>query len=203
MNTAIPSLRDLIKEFNKFPGLGLKTSERLAYFILQSQKKEVDQFCESLKAVKEKIRKCHQCFSFTEKKELCYFCDHPLRKKEMICVVENTSDLWKIESSGSFHGVYHVLHGLISPLKNITPKDLTIFPLLERLKTTSSELILALNSDAEGETTALYITEQLKEMKMEAKIRVTKMAQGLPFGALINYVDQRTLGKAMENRVEI
>ena len=197
----IPSLKELIYEFNNLPGVGLKTAERLAYFVLHSPRSYAYRLSESLKRVKELIHECPQCFAYTED-EFCSYCVNPLRQKNIICVVENPNDLWKIESSGVFNGLYHVLRGVISPLKNISASDLTMQALIHRVQGIdhkNKEVILAFNSDIEGETTSLYITKKLRSQD----IKITRMAQGLPIGAHIDYTDEKTLGKALENRMEM
>lgn len=179
----------------------MRTAERLAYYVLCSSKEDVSQFCSALEKVKQNIRECKHCFSYTEE-DICYYCKHPLREKHVICVVENPSDLWRIEDSGVFKGLYHVLRGMISPLKNKGPEDLTLDSLFTRIKNLPDkiqEVILAFDSDLEGETTALYIMEQLKK----TDIKVTRLAQGLPIGGHIDHTDERTLGKALENRLEV
>ena len=197
----LPSFKQLIHELNQWPGVGLRTAERLAYHILCSPKESVWKLRSALKKVKEDIRECKWCFSFTEE-DICYYCRHPLREKHVICVVEDPGDLWRIEESGVFKGLYHVLRGMISPLKNKGPEDLTLSSLFSRLKSHPApieELILAFDSDLEGETTALYIMEQLKN----TEVKVTRLAQGLPIGGHIDHTDERTLGKAIENRVQL
>lgn len=198
---SVPTFKKLIHELNQLPGVGIRGAERLAYFILCSPKEYVNQLCSSLEKVKENIKECQCCFSYTEE-DLCCYCRDPFREQSVICVVENPSDLWRIENSGVFRGLYHVLHGLISPLHKKEANDLTISFLLSRIQNHSlgvKEIILAFNSDIEGDTTALYITEQLQGKD----IKITRLAQGVPIGGHIDHTDQRTLGKAIENRVKM
>jgi len=201
----IPSLNQLMHELSRLPGIGPKTAGRLAYHILRSPDDFVQNLRDALKGVKEKIRECPECFSFTEEEDVCHFCKDMMRAQDSICVVEDPADIERIESSGSFRGRYHVLHGAISPLDGVSPSDLKIQALLDRLSPNAdgvvqvTEVILALDADLEGDTTVLYLAKILKDMN----IKTSRIAHGVPIGGDIDYIDYRTLGRAIENRVQV
>lgn len=196
----ISSLEKLVHELSKLPGIGPKTAQRLAYFVLRSSGEYVDSLKEALRNVKALVKECSLCFSYTEEDDLCYFCTDQKRTDEVLCVVEDPADISRIESSGAFRGRYHVLHGAISPLDGISPQDLKIQALIDRLKQSQvREVILALDADLEGDTTVLYLSKILKEMNIPA----TRIAHGVPIGGDIDYIDHRTLGRAIENRVQV
>ncbi len=201
----IPSLTQLVHELSRLPGVGPKTAQRLAYHLLRSPQEYVQSLRDALKAVKERIRDCPSCFAFTEEEDLCCFCADPGRTADSICVVEDPADIERIESSGVFRGRYHVLHGAISPLEGIRPEDLKIQALLDRLEAGPDgirpvrEVILALDADLEGDTTVLYLAKILKDMN----IKTSRIAHGVPIGGDIDYIDYRTLGRAIENRVQV
>lgn len=216
----IGSLEKLIHELNRLPGIGPKTAQRLAYHILRTPDLS-DKLQEALKLVQENVHQCPQCFSYTDAVHLCRFCSDTNRREDLLCIVEEPSDIARVESSGVFRGLYHVLHGAISPLDNIGPNNLRIRELMERvdagLEGTSvpylgtavdiepiaapkiNEVILALDPDLEGDTTVLYLAKQLANKD----VKITRIASGVPLGSDIDYVDDRTLGRALENRVEI
>lgn len=201
----IPSLNQLIHELSRLPGVGPKTAGRLAYHILRSPDEFVQGLRDALRGVKEKIRECPVCFSFTEEEDACHFCKDVMRASDSICVVEDPADIERIESSGVFRGRYHVLHGAISPLDGIGPQDLKIQALLDRVAPDTdgqlpvTEVILALDADLEGDTTVLYLAKILKDMN----IKTSRIAHGVPIGGDIDYIDYRTLGRAIENRVQV
>jgi recombination protein RecR len=197
MIAKVPSLERLVEELAKLPGVGPKTAQRLAYFILRTPATYSQGLREALEQVELNVKECPSCFSYTED-DLCYFCADTQRRNDLICVVEDPSDIARIESSGAFRGRYHVLHGSISPLDGIGPEDIRLAPLMERL-TEVKELILALDADLEGDTTVLYIAKQLQGRD----IKVTRIAHGIPFGGDIDFIDHRTLGRALENRIEV
>lgn len=203
MNT--PSLEKLIHYLNQLPGIGPKTAQRLAYHILRASPDYANELATSLREVKLKIKLCQECFSFTED-ELCRFCLDPHRSDEFICVVEDPADILGVESSGVFKGRYHVLHGSISPLDGVSPKDLKIRELIDKInqglegkRRAIKEVILALDTDLEGDTTVLYLAKILSQFGVKA----SRIAHGVPMGSDIDYIDFRTLGRAIENRVEI
>lgn len=215
----IGPLEKLIHELNRLPGIGPKTAQRLAYNILRTPDLS-EKLQEALKLVQENVHQCAQCFSYTDEAELCRFCRDTNRRQDVVCVVEEPSDISRVEASGVFRGLYHVLHGSISPLDNIGPQNLRIRELLERIdagldKTPVpylstlelggavppqiSEVILALDPDLEGDTTVLYLARALQDKQ----VKVTRIASGVPLGSDIDYVDDRTLGRALENRIEL
>jgi recombination protein RecR len=194
----IPSLSKLVHELSRLPGIGPKTAQRLAYHILRSDTEFVLSLRDALKSVKEKIHDCPVCYSFTEEDGACHLCTDPSRNDLSLCVVEDPSDIERIESSGAFRGRYHVLHGAISPLDGVHPQDLKIQALLDRVSE-GQEVILALDADLEGDTTVLYLAKILKDMK----IKTSRIAHGVPIGGDIDYIDFRTLGRAIENRIQV
>ena len=202
----VPSLERLVHELAKLPGIGPKTASRLAYYILRNKDTYTGTLSEALLAVREQVTECPQCYSFTENSGLCQLCSDQTRESHMLCVVEDPSDISRIESSGSFKGMYHVLKGALSPLEGIGPEDLTLSDLLARIDRglagdgpAITEVILALDADLEGDTTVLYIAKQLKSRKIQA----TRIAHGVPIGGDIDYIDHRTLGRALENRIQL
>lgn len=195
-----PSLDLLIHELTQLPGVGEKTAQRFSHFILRSGKNYSEKLKLALTAVAEKIHPCSQCFSYTEGEGLCEICSNPHREDHLVCVVEEAFDISKVENSGAFKGRYHVLGGALSPLDGIHPENLKIQELVERVRSTGvKEIILALDADLEGDTTALYLAKVFKEFS----IKLTRIAHGVPFGTDIDYIDRRTLGRALENRVEL
>lgn len=202
----IPSLIQLVHELSRLPGVGPKTAQRLAYHLLRAPNENVQSLRDALRGVKEKIFECSVCFSFTEEDDrVCHFCKDSNRTTDSLCVVEDPADIERVESSGVFRGRYHVLHGAISPLDGVSPSDLKIQALLDRLAPDSDgqlpvqEVILALDADLEGDTTVLYLAKILKDMN----IKTSRIAHGVPIGGDIDYIDYRTLGRAIENRVQI
>ncbi|MBM4331657.1 MAG: recombination protein RecR [Deltaproteobacteria bacterium] len=192
---AQPILR-LIQELTKLPGIGEKTAFRLAMHILRSSKEDAEGLARSILQVKEKIRLCSQCFNLTEQNP-CRICQDLRRNAEIICVVSGPEDLIALEKSGSYRGHYHVLHGVLSPLEGIGPKDLRLSELLSRLQEGKiKEVILATNPSVEGEATAQYLAQIINPLN----IRVTRIARGVPMGGDLQYIDEATLSKSLENR---
>jgi recombination protein RecR len=192
-------LNRLILEFAKLPGIGEKTAMRLAYYVLRADEESVRALSEALIDAKKKIRLCEECFTFTEN-TVCSICSSFSRKKEFICVVEKPSDSQAIENSGKFEGVYHVLHGVLSPLDGIGPNQLKIKELIARIsKNNVQEVVLALNPSVEGEATTVYLTKLL----LPLGVKVSQIAQGIQVGGVLEYTDRQTLGRAIENRVTI
>ena len=200
----IPSLEYLIHELSRLPGIGQKTAQRLAYHILREPKEFSERLRDALKQVEENVGFCAECFNYSEA-ELCTFCSDHNRNSDVFCVVEEPTDITRIENSGSFRGRYHVLQGSIAPLDGVSAKDLKIAELFSRLDeaeaagTPVQEIILALDADLEGDTTALYLKRELAGRD----IKLTRIAHGVPFGTDIDYIDYRTLGLALNNRVEL
>jgi len=192
------SISKLIDELAKMPGIGPKTAQRLAFYILKIPGDESLALAEAIKAVKEKVRRCSICFHITEE-DPCAICRDADRDSSIICVVEEANDVLALEKVGDFKGRYHVLGGALSPLDGIGPDDLHIRELLERIKDGVREVILATNPNVEGEATALYLMKLIKP----AKIRITRVARGLPMGGDLEYADQATLSRALEDRIEL
>ncbi len=194
------SLEALIEEFSKLPQVGRKTAQRLAMYITRQPKEEVEKFSKALIDVKNKLRFCKVCCNITED-EVCRICESSQRNKTIICVVEEPQDVYALEKTNEFKGLYHVLHGIISPLDGIGPNDIRIGELLARLKNENGnsvdELILALNPTVEGETTILYLSKLLKPLE----IKLTRIARGIPIGSDLEFADEVTLAKALEGRV--
>lgn len=198
----IPSLDSLIHELTRLPGIGEKTAQRLAFFILKQGSEYSERLQNALSDVDSNVHSCPTCFSYTDKPQ-CRICETPSRERRLICVVEEPSDVVRMEAMGSFRGLYHVLEGTISPLEGVTPDNLRIQELLKRIEDSANteaiqEIILALDADLEGDTTALYLAKVLPK-----NVKLTRLAHGVPFGSDIDYIDSRTLGRAFENRVEI
>ncbi len=195
----IPALEKLVHELSKLPGIGPKTAQRLAYYILKNKEEYPDRLKEGLERVQAEIHECPNCFNFTDT-DLCIYCSDPKRRDDLLCVVEEPSDIDRIESSRAFNGRYHVLHGALSPLEGIGPEQLKIAELIKRVESSNiKEIILALDSDLEGDTTVLYISRLLQGKG----VRMSRIAQGIPIGSDIDYIDERTMGRALQNRVEI
>ena len=199
----IAALEKLVHELSRLPGVGPKSAQRLAYYILRSPSEYSHRLAESLIRVHSEVHTCTSCYNYTDL-DICKFCADAHRSDESLCVVEEPSDIMRIESSGAFRGRYHVLHGAISPLEGIGPQDLKIQELLNKINKGLSgegplikEVILALDADLEGDTTVLFITRQLANKGL----KLTRIAHGIPIGGNIEYVDDRTMGRALENRV--
>lgn len=188
----------LIEEFGKLPGIGAKSAARLAFHVINMPKEQVDALAQTIVSAKENVRYCKECYTLTDK-EFCPICSSDKRNHKTIMVVENTRDLAAYEKTGKFDGVYHVLHGAISPMLGIGPKDIKLKELMERLKGDVDEVIIATNSSLEGETTAMYISKLVKP----AGIKVTRIASGVPVGGDLEYIDEVTLLRALEGRTEI
>lgn len=193
------SMYKLIQALKKMPGIGPKSAERMAFHILRLPHSEAEALAYSILKVKESIRFCKLCGNLSEE-QTCGICSDPRRDKELICVVQQPTDIVSIEKSGVFNGLYHVLGGALSPLDGVAPENLRISELLGRIKTSRlKEVIIATDSDSEGETTALYLARLLKNQKL----KVTRIAYGLPMGSNLEYADQVTLAKALEGRIAV
>lgn len=198
MQTQHDPVSRLIFELSKLPGIGEKTATRLAYHILKQDESYSRALAEALVNAKQKIILCNQCFTFTDTSP-CRICANTERDQGLVCVVERPSDVFAIEQSGSFRGVYHVLHGILSPLDGIGPDELKIRELIARLSGTVREVIVATNPSVEGEATALYLSRLMKPLA----VKTTKLAHGIPVGGMLEYTDRQTIGKALENRMEL
>ena len=189
-------LARLIDELGKLPGVGPKTAQRLAYFILRSSQEDARALGDAIRAVKEELRYCSTCFNIAEA-DPCAVCAADDRDAALVCVVEEPLDVLAIERTGGYRGRYHVLHGAISPVNGVRPDDLRIAPLVERVRKGGvEEVILATNPNLEGEATAMYIAQLLAT----AQVRVTRLASGLPVGGDLEYADELTLSRALEGR---
>lgn len=193
------SLKNLIESFKLLPGIGEKTAERLAFYIINEDVEKTDFFAESIKNAKEKVRRCSICNGITDK-EVCDICNNENRNKKILCVVEDPKSIFLFEKIGTFSGLYHVLEGLISPLDGVDPDDIGIEKLVKRVQTNKfDEIIIAVKPSIEGETTALYIKKIIEGMN----IKVTRIASGIPIGTDIEYIDSMTLERALNDRKEI
>ncbi len=195
------AIQNLIESFEKLPGIGQKTAQRLTFYLLHVPQGELDSFSGSIQNLKKNTIICSSCFTIAETNP-CDICQDSQRDKSIICVVEEPLDVLALEKNGKFHGVYHVLHGKIDPLNNIGPDEIYIKQLIDRISTDSEirEIILATNPTMEGEATAMYIAKQIKNQN--AKVKITRIGRGLPTGADIEYADELTLQRAMEGRRE-
>ena len=195
MQIAEPLLK-AIEELSKLPGIGRKTAQRLALFILKSGEEDVHNLVYSLLELKTKLHYCSRCYNLAVE-DLCDICQNSKRDQTILCVVEEASDVIAIEKTNEFNGIYHVIGGILSPLSGIGPEDLKIKELIKRFEDeTISEVILALNADTEGETTALYLARLLKPIVK----KVTRIARGLPIGGDLEFADEATIGRAMLSR---
>lgn len=195
----IPSLTELIKQFEKLPGIGKKTAQRLAFHILAQPKSRAEQFAKALIDAREKIHFCSVCQSLTDT-GICTICSDTNRDRSLICVVEDPKDVLAFEKTREYKGLYHVLHGAFSPLDGIGPEQLKIKELMARLSdSTVKEVIMATNLTVEGEATASYISRLVKPMG----VKVTRLAYGIPVGGDLEYADEKTLTRALEGRNEI
>jgi len=194
------SMEALIQALRKLPGVGPRTAERYAFYLLSQPSTVAQELSEAILRVKQTIGFCRLCFNLADG-DVCIFCRDPGRDSSMICVVEDHRSIRAMEKTGGYKGVYHVLLGAISPLDGIGPKDLRIHDLKARVKAGGvREIILATDSDLEGETTALYLTKELKALVQEPPLQVTRLAFGIPMGSSVEYADQVTLGRALEGR---
>ena len=191
-------ISSLIEELSRLPGIGPKTAQRLAFHIINMPKEQVERLAKTMTDARENVRYCKKCFTLTDQ-ELCPICKNEKRDSKTIMVVENTRDLAAYEKTGKYHGVYHVLHGAISPMLGIGPGDIKLKELMERLRGDVDEVIIATNSSLEGETTAIYISKLIKP----TGIKVSRIASGVPVGGDLEYIDEVTLLRALEGRIEI
>jgi len=199
------AIKKLIENFEKLPGIGPKTAARLTFYLLHVPQKQLDEFAEAIGGLKRNTVLCSICFNVSET-DPCPICADQNRDKSVVCVVAQPLDVLAIEKAGNFKGVYHVLHGLINPLENIGPDELRINELIQRIKTSPvpvKELILATNPTMEGEATAMFIANKVRELRIaNYELRITRLGQGLPTGGDLEYADEMTLSKALEGRRE-
>jgi len=195
----MPLLDDLIEKLQWLPGIGRKSAQRLAFYLQKMEKPKVQELTEAILKARLNLRECSICRNLSEK-EPCEICINPARDKDRICVVEQPSDVMVIERTAEFRGLYHVLHGVISPIDDIGPEDIRIDHLVERLKTDKiSEVIIATNPTTEGDVTALYVAKLIKPLR----IKVTRIARGLPMGSDLDLADDTTIARALGGRGEI
>ena len=196
----VAPLDKLVEQFEKMPGIGYKTAQRLAYYVLNLSKTEADTFSKAITDAHEKIHYCRVCCNLTDR-ELCPVCQSEKRDRTTICVVETPRDAMAMENTNEYKGLYHVLHGAISPLNNVGPDDLTVKELIARFSGDNeiSEIIIATNPTVEGDATAMYLSRLLKPMG----VKITRLAYGIPVGGDLEYADQVTLARALEGRNEL
>ncbi|MDD6441443.1 MAG: recombination mediator RecR [bacterium] len=188
----------LIEEFSRLPGIGPKSAARLAFHVINMPKEQVEQLANTMIDAKNNVRYCKECYTLTDQ-EICPICASSERDHKVIMVVENTRDLAAYEKTGKYNGVYHVLHGAISPMLGVGPGDIKLKELMERLQKDVDEVIIATNSSLEGETTAMYISKLIKP----TGIKVSRIASGVPVGGDLEYIDEVTLLRALEGRTEL
>lgn len=191
-------INKLIKELSELPGIGTKSAQRLAFHLINLPKEKVDKIAATMMEARANVRYCKECFTLTEQ-EICPVCANMGRDHKTIMVVENARDLAAYEKTGKYTGVYHVLHGAISPMLGIGPGDIKLKELMQRLQMDVNEVIIATNSSLEGETTAMYISKLIKP----TGVKVTRIASGVPVGGDLEYIDEVTLLRALEGRTEL
>ncbi|MES1217283.1 MAG: recombination mediator RecR [Bacteroidota bacterium] len=192
-------LEDAVNEFSKLPGVGKKTALRLILHLLKQDKQVVEQFSDAIARMREEIKFCQRCFNVADA-DICSICANSMRKQDTICVVENIRDVIAIESTQQFNGIYHVLGGVISPLDGVGPDQLNIEALIQRVqKEKTEELIFALNPTIQGDTTIYYIQKKLSQQPL----RITTIARGIAFGGELEYADEMTLGRSLQNRLPV
>ena len=193
------ALQDLSDQFARLPGIGGKTAQRLAFYVLSLPDEEAEDFANAILAAKRSVHTCPKCQNLTDR-EICSICDDPMRDQSIICVVAEPKDVIAMERSREFNGVYHVLHGVISPLNHVTQDGIKVKELLQRVAATDvREVIMATNPDTEGEATAMYISRLLRPME----VRASRLAYGLSVGSQLEYADEVTLSRALEGRQDI
>ena len=195
-----PALENLVEHFAKLPGIGRKTAQRLAFYVLSLPQEEADAFAQSITQAKTAIHCCPVCQNLTEGEGPCAVCASPKRDHSLICVVADPKDVVAMERSREYHGLYHVLHGVISPMNHVGPDDLRIKELVARVAAGGvEEVIMATNPDTEGETTAMYLSRLLRDFG----VKITRLAYGIPVGSHLEYADDATLMRALEGRREM
>jgi len=195
----IAPLEALIESLRALPGIGRKSAERIAFYLLNAPQEEVTKLSNTIAKIKTEVHRCRRCYNFATD-ELCEICSNPKRNQETICVVGQPWEILKIERTGEYHGLYHVLGGLISPMDEVGAKDLTIDALLNRIKTEGTkEVILALEPKLEGELTAMHLVSLIKPLG----VKISQIAQGIPVGRDLEFADEVTLGRALRGRIEL
>ncbi len=198
MLSTSPALESLITAFSRLPGIGRKTAQRMALFTLRQPRNEVEELITALQNVLDRVRSCSTCFNITET-DPCTICSSTRRNHGLVCVVEEPNDVFAIERTNDYKGVYHVLGGTLAPLDGIGPEDLRVRELIERVKKGTDEVILALNPTVEGEATTHYLSQLLTPLG----IKVTRIARGIPVGADLEFADDATLVRALEGRIPV
>jgi recombination protein RecR len=199
MNHYPKSIVNVIRNFSRLPGIGEKTAERLTMHLLRAPSTEAKMLAQSILELKEKSRLCGRCFAMSDK-EVCRICSDPSRNQELLCIVEQPTDMAALEKSGAYNGLYHILQGVLSPMDGIGPDDLRIQELLSKVKKEKiKEIIIATSTNVEGESTASYLINLLAKLP----VRISRIASGVPVGGDLKYVDQVTLKRAMESRYDI
>ena len=198
MSYYTPSIERLIESFERLPSIGHKTAARLAFHMLDASEEETNAFIQSIQNAKQNLKYCSKCYNISDT-DPCNICSNPKRDENVICVVEDVRDIIAIERTHEYKGVYHVLHGSISPMNGIGPNDIKIKELLARINDDTKEIIIATNPRVEGEATAMYISKLLKPFE----VKVTRIAHGIPIGGDLEYTDEITLSKALEGRREL
>ena len=193
-----PLIEKLIESFEKLPSIGHKTAARLAFHILNASEEQTNEFINAIQNAKKNLKYCSKCYNISDT-DPCNICSNPKRDENTICVVEDVRDIIAIERTHEYKGVYHVLHGSISPMNGIGPNDIKLKELLARINENTKEVIIATNPRVEGEATAMYISKLLKPLD----VRVTRIAHGIPIGGDLEYTDEVTLSKALEGRTEL
>lgn len=191
------SIEQVVDCFASLPSIGRKTAQRMTYFLLKQDQEYIDNFSSSLQKLKKNVKLCSCCNNYTEV-DPCPICTGKNRDKSTICVVEEPNDVMAIEKTGEYHGLYHVLHGLISPLNNVSPQDIKITELIARLGDIN-EVIFALNADIEGEITTQYISKLIKPLD----IKITRLARGIPMSGELEFTDEATISRALSSRISI
>jgi len=191
-------INKLIEELSSLPGIGEKSASRLAFHLINMPKAKVERLANTILSAKEHVQYCKECYTLTDQ-EMCPICANEKRDHSTIMVLENTRDLAAYEKTGKYEGIYHVLHGAISPMIGVGPNDIKLKELLQRLKGDVKEVIIATNSSLEGETTAMYISKLIKP----TGVKVTRIASGVPVGGDLEYIDEVTLLRALEGRIEL
>lgn len=192
------SIEKIVDLFSSLPTIGRKTAQRLAFFLLKQDKSFIEQFSKSITELKNNVKFCSVCFNYTEQ-DPCPICSSNKRDNSIICVVEEPNDVLAIEKTNEYHGYYHVLHGSLNPLEGVTPNDLKILELIQRLNINVVEVILALNPSLEGEVTTQYLTNTIKPLGK----KITRIARGIPVGSDLEFADEATLTRAIQGRVEV
>lgn len=191
-------INKLIEELSSLPGIGEKSASRLAFHLINMPKAKVERLANTILSAKEHVQYCKECYTLTDQ-EMCPICANEKRDHSTIMVLENTRDLAAYEKTGKYEGIYHVLHGAISPMIGVGPNDIKLKELLQRLQGDVKEVIIATNSSLEGETTAMYISKLIKP----TGVKVTRIASGVPVGGDLEYIDEVTLLRALEGRIEL